>query len=652
MSSETAAAPALAVPAHGKPTPVQRHQVAAVLLIAVCAAYANHFLNTFHFDDFHTVTGNPTIRSLANIPSFFTDVKTSSILPPNRAWRPLVTASFAVDYWIGEGLNPIAFHTITFILYLSQVALLFLLFEQVFEAARPGEGNRMPAAFGAACYGLHPVCAETVNYVSQRAELYSTLGVVAALYLYIVRPEWRRYGVYLIPLAAAQLSKAPALVFPGLLFTYVYLFERREAGRALRSVAPSLLLSTSMAVLLMRMTPPSFVAGATSPAAYRLTQPYVALRYFESFFLPIRLSADTDLSPLASAMQPEAVAGFAFLAAMGTAAVLCSWRQLTAPIGFGLWWFLLTLVPTSFFALAEVENDHRMFFPFVGLGMSVAWSLTLALGRAPRRVVAPVALALLAVCAYGTNRRNEVWKDESSLWRDVTLKSPRNGRGLMNYGLTLMTKGDTMGALDYFERALKYTPNYDVLEINLGIANGQLHREPAAEQHFQRAMALAPRDALPHYYYARWLDSRGRGQDGLLHARIAEGLNPSNPDAQNLIASIEARINSRKEELARLERAASTQPTAENYLNLSLRYHQLGRYDDCIRVARKALEYNPAYAEAYNNIAAGYESLGQWDEAIRAAREALRIKPDFTLARNNLAWSEAQKMRQVTPEEK
>ena len=42
-----------------------------------------------------------------------------------------------------------------------------------------------------------------------------------------------------------------------------------------------------------------------------------------------------------------------------------------------------------------------------------------------------------------------------------------NGRGLMNYGLTQMEKGDTQKALDYFIRAAAFTPNYPTLEIKL-----------------------------------------------------------------------------------------------------------------------------------------------------------------------------------------
>jgi protein O-mannosyl-transferase len=92
-------------------------------------------------------------------------------------------------------------------------------------------------------------------------------------------------------------------------------------------------------------------------------------------------------------------------------------------------------------------------------------------------------------------------------------------------------------------------------------------------------------------------------------------------------------------DLAEAEQAAATSPTAESYLNLSLRYHQAQRYADSIRAAREALARKPNMAEAYNNIAAAYEELGQWDQAIEAASAALRLKPDFPLARNNLAWA-------------
>src|ERR1700709_1223630 len=92
----------------------------AGLLATVTAVYANHFENGFHFDDFHTVTDNPYIRSLTNIPKFFTDAETFSTLPSNRSYRPLISTSLAIDYWMGHGLKPLYFHLSTFFWFLLQ----------------------------------------------------------------------------------------------------------------------------------------------------------------------------------------------------------------------------------------------------------------------------------------------------------------------------------------------------------------------------------------------------------------------------------------------------------------------------------------------------------------------------------------------------
>jgi tetratricopeptide (TPR) repeat protein len=95
--------------------------------------------------------------------------------------------------------------------------------------------------------------------------------------------------------------------------------------------------------------------------------------------------------------------------------------------------------------------------------------------------------------------------------------------------------------------------------------------------------------------------------------------------------------------VAYAEAQARSRPSPENFLELSILYHQVGRYKECIAAAQEALRLRPNFAEAYNNMAAAYASLGQWDDTIRAAGEALRIKPDFQFARNNLEFAQAQK---------
>ena len=51
--------------------------LASVLaLVALGAAYSNHFDNGFHFDDSHVILNNLSIRSLENIPRFFSEATT------------------------------------------------------------------------------------------------------------------------------------------------------------------------------------------------------------------------------------------------------------------------------------------------------------------------------------------------------------------------------------------------------------------------------------------------------------------------------------------------------------------------------------------------------------------------------------------------
>jgi tetratricopeptide (TPR) repeat protein len=283
------------------------------------------------------------------------------------------------------------------------------------------------------------------------------------------------------------------------------------------------------------------------------------------------------------------------------------------------------------------------------------------------------AASLLTVYAYGTRERNEVWRSEETLWRDVTIKSPRNGRGLMNYGLTLMAKGDFPGALDNFQRALVFTPAYPALEINLGVVNGSLRRDEEAERHFRRAVSLAPSDVQAHFHYARWLNERARTTEALPHLKTALTLNPVDLGSRHLLMQIyqEQRnwplLRAMAEETLHLvpgdgpayrylltansgvaqpftvSSSTNAAPTPEDFLNLSAQHYQSSRYAESIDFAKKALALRPGYAEAYNNMAAAHASMKQWSDAIRDAREAVRLKPDFQLAKNNLAWAEREK---------
>jgi protein O-mannosyl-transferase len=646
----------------------------ALTLAAICLAYSNSFHNGFHFDDFHTVVDNPAIRNLRNIPRFFRDGTTFSVLPANRTYRPMVSTALALDYALGRGYVPVWFHIGTFGLFLGLVVLLDALYRMLLDRIRPSPANAWIALFGAAWFGLHPAMAETVNYVIQRGDLYCTLGCVAALFLFARYPRLRRTGMYLVPLAFALLSKPPAAVFPVLLLLYVFFFEGGEDGLARRlrgaltAAVPSVVATAGLLWLQAARTPKTFAPSMLSPWEYRLTQPFVWARYTAALFLPLHLNVDTDLAPF-SGLTVQALGGLLFLVALAVAIWVTARRRVLYPIAFGLLWFVVTQLPTSLYPLSEVENDHRMFLSFVGLVLAAVWGAWLVLLRFVaeeqlsklRPVIGAVAVLVLAGYGYGAHRRNAVWHDEASLWRDDIEKSPHNGRGLMIYGLTQMSQGRYAAALDLFNRALVFTPNYATLEINLGIVNGAMAdagegaRGAEAERHFQRAILLAPGDDGPHTYYGRWLSQHGRYAEAIAQLRTAVALDPQRllqrellMDALLRAGDAEGAHGAAQETLAVAPDDATArqtllhppEQTAAYWINLSLAQYQHAEYAEAIASARHALQIDPNSVEAYTNIGAAYGALRQWDEAMRNAREALRLRPGFPLAKNNLAWYE------------
>src|SRR5688572_26901002 len=115
----------------------------ALLLFA--AAYANSLANAFHFDDAHVIENNLFIRDLANVPRFFTDANTFSSTPANTTYRPVVSLTLAIDYAIGRGLDPVAFHVTQLLLFAAVGVLVFLLYRSVQESS-PVSGHQSPAA--------------------------------------------------------------------------------------------------------------------------------------------------------------------------------------------------------------------------------------------------------------------------------------------------------------------------------------------------------------------------------------------------------------------------------------------------------------------------------------------------------------------------
>ena len=216
------------------------------------------------------------------------------------------------------------------------------------------------------------------------------------------------------------LSKPPALIFPALLALWIVVIERPSTSAARREAWISVGIATTVTVLaawwLASHTPATHVTGASSPLRYVLSQPWVTLRYLGAFVAPVDLSADNDWALVGGWADARVWLGLLAVAGLVWLATQMGRRPLTAPVAFGVGWFLIALLPTAVTPLAEVANDHRMYFPFVGLALAVVWGAWLLVqhGSVPsnwRRTALPLLVAVLVVESVGVHARNRVWRD-------------------------------------------------------------------------------------------------------------------------------------------------------------------------------------------------------------------------------------------------
>ena len=676
---------------------------AAALSVAIAAAlalflgaYTNSWRNAFHFDDSHVIVTNPAITSLANVPRFFADARTFSSLPANQTYRPIVSLSLAVDQAVarattGNGLDPRAYHFSQMLLLGLTAALAGLLAYRLFGAATDGNGGPSGWAAGAAVavaalFAVHVGNSEVGNYISARSETLSAVGVLAALLLYARGGRWRRWHLYLVPMALGAMAKTPAVLFAPLLFFWVALGDaplapgplrwpegRFAIRRAAVAAAPAFVAAIVLYLFVEGMNPPAQTYGGGARLPYVWTQVWVWVRYATIFFVPTGLSADTDWSILRSPLDLRVLVGLALLAISVWAAWRASQSRAGRPIAFGLVWYWIGLIPATVIPLAEVTNDHRAFFSYIGLAMAVVWAGVLAVrklaapGAAPR-IAALTMTVVLVAHAVGTRARNRVWATDASLWADVVRVSPGNARGLMNYGLTAMGAARYGEARVMFDSASRLAPAYQLIYVNRAIAEDAQGDSSSAQADFVRAVTMAPGDADAHRYYARWLEAHGRGFDALAQYALAVTNRPEDMGARRdyalLLAAKGDADGTRAQAQAMLaldpndstavalaaDRAtvaaahgaaiSGLTPTQSWYLS-GWALTNVGRHAEAIQAYREAVAADSTNVDALNNLGWSLGKLGFFVQARPPLLRARTLAPGNERVQANLAWVES-----------
>jgi protein O-mannosyl-transferase len=194
-----------------------------VLALAVGVTYGNALHGGFHFDDWHVIQHNSSIRSLANLPGLFSDPELGSASQDNRTLRPLLLATFALNYAI-SGLEPWSYHLFNLLLHWIVVCLAFRIAR---DHLRLGDEAVALAGLIALVVATHPLATSAVNYVSARSAV-----LAAVFYLAAFDAAVRRRAVLALAcFGLALLTKEHVVTLPLLVLAYDWARARRLAAR-------------------------------------------------------------------------------------------------------------------------------------------------------------------------------------------------------------------------------------------------------------------------------------------------------------------------------------------------------------------------------------------------------------------------------------
>ncbi len=217
-----------------------------ILVLLVWIVYWNSLHNPFAFDDWHVIPENPSIRTLSNIPSFFTDLSHFSILVGNRDYRPVFLTSMALCWWVGGG-TVLPFHIVSIALHAANVLLLFLMCRRLFsrrsdpEYGLSGSNADWAAMCSAALFALHPLASESVNYISSQSVPLAAFFYLTSFYLFQTvyggdfppvnaTRRWRLWCSYLA-YVLALLSKPIVITLPVMLIVWDLLFGKESLAK-------------------------------------------------------------------------------------------------------------------------------------------------------------------------------------------------------------------------------------------------------------------------------------------------------------------------------------------------------------------------------------------------------------------------------------
>jgi Flp pilus assembly protein TadD len=553
------------------------------LLVITVVAYIPALLGGFIWDDDDYVTRNSTLRDLHGLYRIWFEV---GAVPQ---YYPLVHTTFWLENHLW-GLDPFYFHLGNVLLH-ALVAI--LLWRSLKWLQVPG------SLLAAAIFALHPICVESVAWITERKNVLSAVFYFSSALAYFrflaarspalvlnlnpnLRPNrnlnpWFWYSLSFLLFLFALWSKTVTCSLPAALLLVMW-WKSKSRPSSEPSSSPSSVLRAAVLPLL-----PFFALGAgLGFLTAWLEKHHVGaqgaifdLSFFQRcliagralWFYAAKLVFPWPLTFIYHRWNVSASVWWQWLFPLAALAAVAALWFARHRIGKGPLVAVLFFAGTLFPALGFV-NVYPMRFSFVadhfqylasvglitlaaaglarlGLGLEMpsttsqvnATGARSAASPSSATSVVPVAVLLLILGAL-TWIQGGMYRDHETLWRITVARNPNSFIVHNNLGNLLLRRGLLDDAIDHFRTVIKLDPTYEVAYYNYGNALLQKGQTDLAIAQYRKAIELAPRYIGAHNNLGNVLLDKGQVREAMAQYELALKLDPNSAILYNNLAKL------------------------------------------------------------------------------------------------------------------
>jgi len=627
-----------------------------LIFFAAFFAYLPAINGGFLWDDDAHVT-RPGLQSLEGLRRIWFEVGAT------QQYYPVLHSAFWIEHRLW-GNAVLGYHLTNIFLHATAACLVVAVVRRLFRPAGEEPGRHAGVEWLAGfIFALHPVCTESVAWISEQKNTLSAVFCLGAALAYLSFDRdrrWSRYWLALGLFALALLSKTVTATLPAALLV-VFWWQRGRLGwrRDVLPLLPWLALGVSGGLLTAWVERNFFVAVQASADTQSAD---FSLSFLERCLLAGRviwfylgkLLWPADLMFIYPRWTVDPAAWWQYLFPVGVlalaAGLVAAARRCRGPLA-GFLIFAGTLFPAlGFFDVYPFRYsyvaDHFQYLASLGIIVPVAAGLTLAAsslrdGRRPTAAwfIRAGSALLVVILAVLTTRESGMYRDGGALYRQTLARNPGCWMAHCNLGLILAKNPNRLPeALAHFKEAVRLRPNDAQMHNYLGSALAGAGRKSDAIAEYETSLRLNPNFPYAHSNLGIVLmDAPGRLPDALAQFETAVRIKPDDAQMRNSLGNALARYPGREAEaVAEYETALRLDPDlADAHTNLGIALVDVpGRMPEAIRHFEEAARLDPGSASAHFNLGFALASTPQREsEALAQFEAAVRIKPDFEAAR-------------------